>query len=88
MSWYAFPSRLWNCGRTACRSDANELALKRKVPPAQLVAGTLVLQMQEGLIGENPERILEIPRGAVGLSLLPLFTAAKQYHLPISKFFR
>lgn len=70
-----------------CLIDANELVLKRNVPPAQAVPGALGLQKQDGLVEENPERVLEIPRGTVGPSLLPIFSAAKQCHMPISKFF-
>lgn len=69
-----------------CWSDANELAPQRNVPPAEVISGTLVLQKQEGWVGDNPERVFKLPGGRLGPSLLYFFNAAKLCRMPISRF--
>lgn len=69
-----------------CWSDAKELAPQRIVPPAEVISGTLVLQKQEGRIGDNPERVFKLPGGRLGPSLLYFFNAAKLCRMPISRF--
>ena len=59
---------------------------QRDVPADEAVPGTLVLQKQEGLIEDNPERVFKLPGGELGPSLLPFFNKAQRYRLPISTF--
>lgn len=56
----------------------------RNVPPAEVISGTLVLQKQEGWVGDNPERVFKLPGGRLGPSLLYFFNAAKLCRMPIT----
>lgn len=70
----------------AARVPANQLCiLKRNVPPAKLVPGTLVLRKQEGRIKENPNRVFEMPGGKVGDSLRRFYNNARRFGMPISE---
>ena len=62
------------------------MILQRDVPADEAVPDTLVLQKQEGLIEDNPERVFKLPGGELGPSLLPFFNTAQKYRLPISTF--
>ena len=62
------------------------MILQRDVTADEAVPGTLVLQKQEGLIEDNPERVFKLPGGELGPSLLPFFNTAQKYRLPISTF--